>query len=154
MKEQLQEAWRINNKINLLFIEFIDEAQGQHSLSSRGRTVYEQLAHLHNVRMQWLDIVSKDICENYKTIGKDASVNKKILLEAFGGSGKGIHAFIDKSWEKEGKVTSFKKGLIPFISYLIAHESHHRGNILLTLKQSGVIIPDQLKWDVWDWNKI
>jgi uncharacterized damage-inducible protein DinB len=154
LKEQLQEAWGTNNKINMLFIELIDEAHGHHCLSARGRTVYEQLAHLHNVRMQWLDIVAKDICKNYETIGKDASLDKKILVEALGGSGKGIEAFIDKSWEKEGKVNSFKKGLIPFIGYLIAHESHHRGNVLLTLKQTGVKIPDELKWGIWDWNKI
>jgi uncharacterized damage-inducible protein DinB len=154
LKEQLQEAWRTNNKINMLFIELIDEAHGHHCLSARGRTVYEQLAHLHNVRMQWLDIVAKDICKKYKIIGKDTSLDKKILVEALEGSGKGIEAFIDKSWEKEGKVNSFKKGLIPFIGYLIAHESHHRGNVLLTLKQTGVKIPDELKWGIWDWNKI
>jgi len=153
MKEQLHEAWRTNNKINLLFIELISDEDMNKTLSMRGRTIYQQLAHLHNVRVQWLDIVAKDIYKKSTVISKDASVEKEILFEAFEGSGKGIEEFIDKSWEREGKVSSFKKGLIPFISYFIAHESHHRGNILLTLKQIGVKIPDELKWGIWDWNK-
>src|SRR5690242_11999887 len=124
MKEQLQEAWRTNNKISLLFIEHIEDEAMEKTLSARGgRTVYEQLVHLHNVRMQWLDITGKEIAKKYEPIKKDAPHNKKVLIKAFEGSGKGIEEFIEHTWEKNGKVSSFKKGLIPFISYLMAHEA-------------------------------
>src|SRR5678810_183285 len=114
MKEQLHEAWRTNNKIDLLFVELIDDEAMNKTLSARGgRTVYQQLVHMHNVRMQWLDIVAKEFSRKYKMIGKNDPYNKELLFEAFEGSGKGIEEFIDKSWEKDGKVSSFKKGLIP-----------------------------------------
>ena len=154
MKEQLVEAWRTNNKVNLLFIELISDEGMTKTLSTRGRTVYEQMVHLHNVRMQWLQVVDKAIAGKYKTIDKEAPYNTDLLYEAFEKSGRGIEDFIQESWDKGGKVNSFKKGLIPFIGYLIAHEGHHRGNILLTLKQCGVKIPDELKRDIWEWNKI
>ena len=84
MKEQLHEAWRTNNKIDLLFVELIDDEDMNKTLSTRGgRTVYEQLVHLHNVRMQWLEIVAKDIFKKYKRISKDEPVNKELLFEAF-----------------------------------------------------------------------
>jgi uncharacterized damage-inducible protein DinB len=38
------------------------------------------------------------------------------------------------------------------LGYFISHESHHRGNILLTLKQSGEKISDAVKWGLWEWS--
>jgi len=41
-----------------------------------------------------------------------------------------------------------------FLIENISHEAHHRGGILLTMKQCGIKIPDTLKWGIWEWNKI
>ncbi len=154
MKEQLLNAWRIHDRMNLLMIDNISDEGMQKTLSSRGgRTVYLQLVHVHNVRMGWLEIIAEDIFAKYKKLDKEASYDRKVLKKALEDSSKGIEEFINKSWDTGGKVKSFKAGLIPFISYLISHESHHRGNILLTIKQSGIKLPDTLKWGLWEWAK-
>ena len=154
MKEQLVEAWRTNNKMNILFIDSVSDEGMQKTLSTRGgRKIYQQLVHVHNVRMSWLEITAKDIFKKYKLLDKEAPYNKKKLRSAFEESGKAIEEFIDRSWDDGGKVRSFKKGLIPFIAYLLTHEGHHRGNAMLTLKQSGVKVPDSLKWGLWEWDK-
>ena len=55
MKEQLSEAWLINNSMNLLLIDNITDNGMQKTLSTRGgRNVYQQSLHLHNVRISWL----------------------------------------------------------------------------------------------------
>ena len=52
MQDELLEAWRINNRINLYLIDNISEAGLQCTLSKRGgRGVAGQFAHLHNVRL-------------------------------------------------------------------------------------------------------
>ena len=154
MKEQLIEAWRINNRMNLLLIDNTTDDGMQKTLSTRGgRTVYLQLVHVHNVRMTWLEVVAKDIFQKYKSLNKEAAYDKKTLRKALEDSAKGIEEFINRSWDNGGKVKSFKTGLIPMIAYFISHESHHRGSIMLTLKQSGVKLPDTLKWGLWEWGK-
>jgi uncharacterized damage-inducible protein DinB len=154
MKEQLLDTWRTNNKMNLLLMNNITDAGMQKTLSSRGgRTVYLQLVHVHNVRMQWLEICAKDIFKKYKVLDKETKFDRKGLQKSFEESAQGIEELLSRSWDDGGKVKGFKKGVIPMLGYFISHESHHRGNILLTLKQSGEKIPDTVKWGLWEWGK-
>jgi uncharacterized damage-inducible protein DinB len=154
MKEQLLEAWQINNNMNLLMIDNITDAAMQKTLSIRGgRTVYTQLAHMHNVRVQWLEVCAPAIFKKHPALSKDETANRKNLRNALVDSGEGIKQLIAESWDNGGKVKSFKKGIIPMIAYFISHDSHHRGNIMLTLKQTGEKVPDALKWGLWEWGK-
>src|SRR5450432_2940644 len=152
MKEQLLDTWRIHNRMNLLLINNITDAGMQKTLSARGgRTVYLQWVHVHNVRMQWLEICAKDIFKKYKALEKEAEFDRKALQKSFEDSAKGIEELLSNSWDNGGKVKGFKNGVIPLLGYFISHESHHRGNILLTLKQSGEKIPEAVKWGLWEW---
>lgn len=147
MKDQLLSTWQTNNNMNQLLMDNISDAGMQKTLSTRGgRTVFQQLVHVHNVRMQWMEICAKDIFKKFKTLDKEAPFDRKALRKAFDDSAKGIEEVLSRSWDDGGKVKGFKKGVIPMLGYFISHESHHRGNILLTLKQSGEKIPDTVKW--------
>jgi uncharacterized damage-inducible protein DinB len=154
MKDQLLNTWHINNRMNLLLIDNITDTGMTKTLSTRsGRNVYQQLAHVHDVRINWMEISAKDISKKYSALGKDTEFNRKLLRKAFEDAAKGIEELLDRGWEDGGKVKSFKTGVIPMLGYFISHESHHRGNIILTLKQSGERIPDTIKWGLWEWGK-
>lgn len=54
MQDQLLDAWHIHNRINLFLLKSVAEAHVSDTASSKGRTVGEQFAHIHNLRLMWL----------------------------------------------------------------------------------------------------
>lgn len=152
MKEQLLHTWQVHQQMNQLLLDNTTDTGLEKTLSTRGgRTIYQQWVHIHNVRLQWLDICAIDIFKQLKPLGKEDKPDRKLLRKAMDDSAKGVAALLADSYEKGGKVKGFKAGVLPFLGYLISHESHHRGNMLLTLKQCGEKIPDKVKWGLWEW---
>ncbi len=64
-----------------------------------------------------------------------------------------IEKLLSRSYDDGGKMKGFPKGMIPLLSYFISPESHHRGNRLLIVKQSGEKIPEIAKRGLWEWAK-
>ncbi len=155
LHEQILDTWRIHQRITVFLIENLPEAALSATLSTRGgRDIARQLAHVHNVRAARLEPFAKKQGLPLSQFDKDESPEKSRLLEAFGQSGAAMEQYIAYALGQDGKVSNFQRGLVPMIGYYISHEAHHRGHLLLTMKQSGIKIPDELKWGIWEWNKI
>jgi len=155
INNQIIETWCIHNRINLLMIENIPDDALKTTLSKRGgRDIARQFAHMHMVRVWRLEIFAKKLKSEIINFEKKESPGKKKLLDAFGQSGEVMEKYIRYCIDNNGSVTNFKRGVVPMLGYFISHETHHRGNILLTMKQSGFKLPDTLKWGIWEWNKI
>jgi uncharacterized damage-inducible protein DinB len=155
MTEQLLETWHINNRVNLMLIDHITEAGLRSTLSTRGgRDVARQFAHVHNVRVGWLDVCAKDLRKNLQTFGKDAEPSKAELKKALTASADAIATLLQRGAEAGGKIKGFERGVVSMLGYFIAHEGHHRGNILLTLKQTGHKVDTEVQYGIWEWTKI
>ena len=154
MREQILEAWRINNRINLYLIDWIDDEGWTSTMSARGgRDVARQFAHLHNVRLAWLEVSARDLLKGLKKFEAKVSPAKPAVKSALEASGVGIERLLERGIDNGGALKGFKRGVVPALGYLIAHDAHHRGSILLTLKLSGHKVDPEAQYGIWEWEK-
>lgn len=150
MKEQLLETWQIHNNINLYLLSSLGEDHLLDLSASKGRTVGAQFAHMHNVRLMWLKAASPDLLQGTDKIGDGQKITKKLLNDSLVQSNAAILNLLGKGFD-EGKIKGFKPHPAAFLGYLISHESHHRGQIILSLKQSGHPVDKKIGFGIWEW---
>jgi len=148
---QLLETWQIHDRINLYLLDAVDPQSLSSHSASKGRSVAEQFAHVHNVRLMWLKSAVPELLKGLSKIENEQANDKKLLAKSLTDSGKAIGVLLTQSLAVGGKVKGFKPHATAFLGYLISHESHHRGQIALTLKQAGKPLEKKIGFGMWEW---
>lgn len=149
--EPVVQTWEIHNRIVLYFLEAIAPAQLTDVATTKGRNVGEQLAHVHNVRLMWLKVAAPELFKKQKSIEKEAAGDHELLRRSLTDSGKAIAQLLQQSLAADGKIKGFKPHATAFVGYLIAHEAHHRAQVVLILKQNGHPVDKKVSYGIWEW---
>jgi len=149
--DPLVETWQIHDRINLYLLDAIDPASLDSHSASKGRSVGEQFAHVHNVRLMWLKTAAPELTKVLTKVEKDQTSDKKFLRKSLIDSGVAIGTLLSNAIETGGRVKGFKPHASAFLGYLISHESHHRGQIALSLKQAGKPLDKKIGYGMWEW---
>jgi uncharacterized damage-inducible protein DinB len=152
--DDLLEAWRTNNRINLYLFDRIGEEGMRCTLSTRGgRDVARQFAHMHDVRLYHLEKRAPDLAEGLTPFRSKEHPDRDVVRAALEASGEAIEGFLRGLAAGEKGRRGLKKGVATTLAYLVAHESHHRGSILLTLKVAGHNVDQATAYAIWDWDR-
>jgi uncharacterized damage-inducible protein DinB len=150
MSADLLDCWRLNNAINLRLIDAISDAGMKSTMSARGgRDVARQFVHLHNVRWAWLSMAGADLMKGVKKMNTKIPPTKAQLKASHTASCEGIGRWIATAVDAGVKMKNFAGGPYKALGYFLAHDAHHRGNILLTLKLSGHKVDTKTQYGIW-----
>lgn len=147
-------AWRRHSDILLLLLDGVPAA-GWTAVptGSRGRDVARQFAHLDRVRRGWLHFHRTGRRPALPRVDKGAPPAKAVLRKALAESAKEVAGFLADAFQGEARPRMFGGDPVRWFAYLVAHESHHRGQIMIALKQAGHRLPDRIAlqglWGRW-----
>jgi uncharacterized damage-inducible protein DinB len=156
--QDLIETCNINNRINLFLLNALPpEVLPSVPPAMKGRSVAAIFAHIHAVRLTWLDVIAQEQAKSLPKIPTRtktdlAAITLPLLQDALEQSAAAMTQGITARLES-GKTSVFKPNPIAFVGYLVGHEGYHRGEICMTLTEAGHKLPDDVLYGQWEWEK-
>lgn len=155
MKDQFIETWLINNRVNLILLDAISEEGLFYAMQVEdGKSPAELFQLMHNVRFWRLNQLDKQFIEHLQKFEDQMKYDRELLRYRLIESSEAVAKFLECGYNRKGKIKGYRRGVFTFMGYLIAYESHLRGQMLLGLKLSGHMLPKSVSYGIWDWNKI
>ena len=151
MSDPLVETWQINSRISIYVLDAIAPEALIDKGTAKGRNPSEMLAHIHNVRLMWLQSAAPDLLKGLSKIEKEDAGDKSLLRSSLEASANAIAGLIETAQKNGGKVQGFKPHVQAFVGYLIGHEFYHLAEVGITLQQSGHPLDKKTSFGIWEW---
>jgi uncharacterized damage-inducible protein DinB len=155
-------AWRTNSRVTAYLVEHVPAALWDAQVpGAPRRTVRMIAAHLHNARCMWLKTLGQEHGIAIPASVDRRKVSRHELLSALKRSSKGIEALLELGIAAGGQVPPSKAYVwrnlpldVPHVlTYFVAHEGHHRGQIVMLARQLGHRLSTEVSAGLWQWTK-
>lgn len=155
--QALIDAWRTNHRVTTYLIENLPpELWSMKVPGVPRRTVRTIAAHLHNARCMWVKSIGARHGVAVPRRVNIRAVRPAELLRALERSNDAMIELIRLGVARGGSVPAatwqnFPTDLVHFLSYFVAHEAHHRGQLCMLARQLGHRLPVEVTGGLWQW---
>lgn len=149
-----------NDRMNQLLIEHLDPAAWTARPPGKVRAIVAIFTHMHNVRAKWVRLTAPHL-------GVPAQLNRAHCTPEQARAGLAESAarcgeMLALGLGGEGRVEMFRRdSLAPpwpagleMLCYMLAHEAHHRGQVVMLAHQMGFSLPYKASDGIWNWERL
>jgi len=149
-----------NERMNQLLIESLDPAAWKAKPAGGVRTIAAVFTHVHNVRCKWVRLTAPHLevpallnrarCtpdEARAGLAESGARCAEMLMEALSGGGR-VTEFL-----RDGLARPWPVGP-EMLCYMVAHEAHHRGQVVMLAHQLGFPVAGKVTGAMWNWERV
>lgn len=162
LRDTILDAWKTNNRVTIFLIENLPAELWEARVPGAPRRTIRMIAgHIHNARCMWIKTLGKE-----HGIAVPRSVDRykakpEVLIPALERSSTGILSLLKFGCDQGGGIPATKAYAwrnLPLdvghvLCYFVAHEGHHRGQIVMLARQLGHRLPVEVTGGLWHWAK-
>lgn len=155
-------AWRTNNRVTVFLLENLPAELWSGAVPGAPRRTVRMIAgHIHNARCMWVKTLGKEQGIAVPLVVDRHKVRPRELIRALGRSSNGIIDLLELGCDQGGSIpgsSSYTWRNLPLdvghvLTYFVAHEAHHRGQIVMLARQLGHRLPSEITGGLWHWSK-
>ena len=154
LQSALVDTWRTNNRVTVYLFENLPEELWPERVPGAPRRTVRMIAgHIHNCRCMWIKMLGRRRGIAVPPAVNRHRVTRRQLLPALERSSQGIVELLELGLDRGGKLSGFPPDVVHFMAYHVAHEGHHRGQIVMLARQLGHRLPGEVTAGLWQWSK-
>jgi len=148
----LLRAYSSSARINQYLVEQLDPAvwRARPDGTEKVRTIAELVAHLHNCGLRYLERTDPDAAVPAEL--DRARVTPAHAARALGAKRKIVLRVVGAAIAEGRRIVGFPHDAPSYLLYYMAHDSHHRGQIVMLARQLGHPVSRQTMSGMWQWS--
>lgn len=160
LRDTILDTWRTSNRVTVYLIEQLPLALWSAAVpGAPRRTIRMIAAHMHNARCMWIRTLGRELGIAVPRRVDRHRVARRELAVALDRSSRAMLRLLALGCDEGGTLPAASTYVwrnLPLdvghvLAYFVAHEAHHRGQIVLVARALGERLPASATNGLWQW---